>query len=184
MRETGRDSAEDGERGSDESPGVSAMRRARRRWSVEEKARVVRESFRAGKRVGEVARRYGVSRWQLSAWRSLARAGKLAVPASAQPEPVEAAPAHPETRQLVAPHDVAVISGAGVGDGAGREVAPVPRYPASTVWHGGSFVAVIHRVKGLRIGITKCYAMDAIWMIGSRRSGYFRGGQSSANMRS
>ena len=54
---------------------------------------MVRESFRAGKRVGEVARRYGVSRWQLSAWRSLARAGKLAVPA--QVERVDVAPEPP-----------------------------------------------------------------------------------------
>ena len=91
MGETGRDSTADGERGSEESPGVSAMRRSRRRWSAEEKARVVRESFRAGKPVGEVARRHGVSRWQLSAWRSLARAGKLAVPGSARPEPVDVA---------------------------------------------------------------------------------------------
>ena len=75
MREAERDCTADWERGSDESPGVSAMRRSRRRWSAEEKARVVRESLRAGKRVGEVARRYGVSRWPLSAWRSLARAG-------------------------------------------------------------------------------------------------------------
>ena len=45
----------------------------------------MRESFRPGRRVGEVARRYGVSRWQLSSWRGLARAGKLAVPSSAEP---------------------------------------------------------------------------------------------------
>ena len=95
MGETGRDSTADGERGSEESPGDSAMRRSRRRWSAEEKAKVVRESFRAGKRVGEVARRHGVSRWQLSAWRSLARAGKLAVPGSARPEPVDVAPEPP-----------------------------------------------------------------------------------------
>ena len=95
MRETERDCTAARARGSDESAGVSAMRRSRRRWSAEEKARVVRESFRPGKRVGEVARRYGVSRWQLSAWRSLARAGKLAVPASAQPMPVDVAPEPP-----------------------------------------------------------------------------------------
>ena len=92
MRETERDCTAARERGSEERPGVSAMRRSRRRWSAEEKARVVRESFRPGKRVGEVARRYGVLRWQLSAWRSLARAGKLAVPGSGQPEPVDVAP--------------------------------------------------------------------------------------------
>ena len=92
MGETERDCTADWERGSDESLGVSAMRRSRRRWSAEEKARVVYESFRPGKLVGEVAHRYGVSRWQLSAWRSLARAGKLAVSALAQPERVDVAP--------------------------------------------------------------------------------------------
>ena len=34
----------------------------------------------------DVARRYGLSRKQLSAWRSLARQGKLAVRSSAEPE--------------------------------------------------------------------------------------------------
>ena len=58
---------------------MSAKGRSRRRWSDEDKARVVSESFRPGERVGEVARRNGVSRWQLSVWRSLARKGKLAV---------------------------------------------------------------------------------------------------------
>ena len=67
-------------------PSASGPGRARRRWSDEEKARVVRASLRAGERVGEVARRYGVSRWQLSAWRGLARKGKLAVPFSTVPE--------------------------------------------------------------------------------------------------
>ena len=55
---------------------VSGPGRARRRWSDEEKARVVRASLRPGERIGEVARRYGVSRWQLSAWRGLAPQGQ------------------------------------------------------------------------------------------------------------
>ena len=71
-------------------PGVSAPGRARRHWSDEDKARVVRASLRPGERVGEVARRYGVSRGQLSVWRGLARKGKLAVASStgAEAEPV------------------------------------------------------------------------------------------------
>ena len=56
---------------------------------------MVRESFRPGKLVGEVARRYGVSRWQLSTWRSLARAGKLAVPRMGQVQSVDAVPEAP-----------------------------------------------------------------------------------------
>ena len=55
---------------------------------------------------------------------------------------------YPEARQIVVPHNVAMVSGAGVGDGAGREVGLVPRHPASTVWHGGSFADLSHRVKG------------------------------------
>ncbi len=65
------------------------------RWSDEDRARIVRESFWPGERVGDVAQRYGVSSRQLSAWRSLAREGKLAPPSSLsgpEPEPV-AAPA-------------------------------------------------------------------------------------------
>ena len=56
--------------------------------------------------------------------------------------------AHPKAWQLVVPDDVAMVSGAHVGDGTGREVGLVQRHPASTVWHGGSFLAVIYRVKG------------------------------------
>ena len=79
MQDAARGSAAAGERASVEGPNVSGKNRSRRRWSDEEKARVVRESLRPGKRVGEVARRYGISRWQLSTWRSAARRGELAV---------------------------------------------------------------------------------------------------------
>ena len=74
----------DWERASVEGSNVSAKRRSRQRWSVEEKARIVRESFWPGTRVEDVARRYGLTRKQLSAWRSLARQVKLAVPSSAE----------------------------------------------------------------------------------------------------
>ena len=74
-------------------PDVSAEHRARRRWSAGQKAQIVRESFWPGNRVSDVAQRYGLSRKQLSAWRSLARKGKLAVPFSTGPgaEPVAVA---------------------------------------------------------------------------------------------
>ena len=86
MGDSARGSGAGRERASVEGPGVSVKRRSRRRWSAEEKARIVRESFRLGKRVEDVAERYGLSRKQLSAWRSLARQGKLAVRSSAEPE--------------------------------------------------------------------------------------------------
>ena len=59
-------------------PDVSAERQPQRRWSAERKAQIVRESFWPGNRVSDVAQRYGLNRKQLSAWRTLARKGKLA----------------------------------------------------------------------------------------------------------
>ena len=92
MQDSARGSAAARERASVEGSNVSAKRQSRRRWSAEEKARVVHESLRPGERVGEVARRYGISRWQLSTWRSLARQGKLAVAPSAEAVGVEPRP--------------------------------------------------------------------------------------------
>ena len=86
MGDSARGSGADRERAGVEGSGVSARRRSRRRWSAEDKARIVRESFRSGKRVEDVAVRYGVSRKQLSAWRSLARRGKLTMASSTEPE--------------------------------------------------------------------------------------------------
>lgn len=48
-----------------------------KRWSMEEKIRVARESFPTEETVASVARRYGISRYRLSSWRSLLRRGKL-----------------------------------------------------------------------------------------------------------
>jgi len=43
--------------------------RRRRRWTGEEKARIVAESFEEGANISEVARRNGVSRGLLTVWR-------------------------------------------------------------------------------------------------------------------
>jgi transposase len=53
----------------------------RRSWSEAMKARIVAESFEAGARVVDVARRHGVAPQQVTAWRRAARRGKLALPA-------------------------------------------------------------------------------------------------------
>jgi transposase len=45
-------------------------RRRRRRWTAEEKARIVAESFEEGANISEVARRHGVVRGLLTVWRS------------------------------------------------------------------------------------------------------------------
>ena len=52
----------------------------RRTWPDEVKARIVLESFESGTRVVDVARRHGIAPQQLTAWRRLARQGKLALP--------------------------------------------------------------------------------------------------------
>ena len=53
----------------------------RRRWSGEDKGRIVAESFAPGAVVSEVARRHEMSPQHLFAWRKTARDGQLALPA-------------------------------------------------------------------------------------------------------
>ena len=52
----------------------------RRRWSAEEKARVVEETLEPGARVSEVARRWQVCPQQVFAWRHAARRDGAAIP--------------------------------------------------------------------------------------------------------
>ena len=74
--------------------------RARRRWSEEDKRRLVAETLGPGETVHGVARRHGVSPSQLFAWRKLYRVGagiEHAVPVPGVPgfAAVEVAPAPP-----------------------------------------------------------------------------------------
>jgi transposase len=46
----------------------------RRRWSEDEKLRIVIESFQSPRQVAATARRHGISRWQLHEWRRAFRA--------------------------------------------------------------------------------------------------------------
>ena len=78
---------------------ASAEPQASQRWSADEKARIVRESFWPGERVSDVAQRYGLSSRQLSSWRTLAREGKLTLPSSAGPEPEPVAVASKPERE-------------------------------------------------------------------------------------
>jgi transposase len=48
---------------------VITGQRRRRRWTAQEKARIVAESFEEGANVSEVARRHGVVRGLLTVWR-------------------------------------------------------------------------------------------------------------------
>src|SRR5258705_13966107 len=52
----------------------------RRRWSDQDKGRIVAQSYASGAVVSEVARRYEISPQHLFAWRKAARAGLLTLP--------------------------------------------------------------------------------------------------------
>jgi transposase len=69
---------------------VITGRRRRRRWSAEDKGRIVAESFEDGANISEVARRHGVARGLLTLWRR-----QVAVRAGGQPAsfvPIRIAP--------------------------------------------------------------------------------------------
>lgn len=68
---------------------ASSERRRFRQWPDEVKARLVAETMRPGVRVNEVAHRSGVKANHLSSWRTLARQGKLILPAPAPEDDVE-----------------------------------------------------------------------------------------------
>ena len=60
-------------------------RRRNRQWPDEVKARIVAETLRPGATVGEVAERHGLKANHVSSWRTLARNGKLVLPAPEDP---------------------------------------------------------------------------------------------------
>jgi transposase len=66
-------------------------RSGRRLRSEAERARIAAESLVPGAKVADVARRHGVTRWQVYDWRRKLRSGALAMPAAAMREPMFAA---------------------------------------------------------------------------------------------
>src|SRR5689334_20661169 len=58
----------------------------RRRWSEDEKARIIEESLRPGAQVTDIARRHGVSRALLYSWRRAARCAPVSPVAPPAPE--------------------------------------------------------------------------------------------------
>jgi transposase len=98
----------------------------RRRWSEEEKGRIVAESFAAGAVVSEVARRHEIAPQHLFAWRKAARAGRLALPEEELPPfvPLVTTPAAGAERRPQTSAGIAIeIAGAVVRVGAGADLA-------------------------------------------------------------
>src|SRR5512145_2939504 len=81
----------------------------RRRWSDQEKASIVAESFAPGAVVAEVARRHDARAQQVHGWRRDAREGRLVLPAEQRPQelvsfaPVTIAPEHAAPRPAARP---------------------------------------------------------------------------------
>lgn len=79
------------------------VRERRRRWSEDEKARIIVESFRDGVSVSWVARRHGLSPSQLFAWRKAAKEAMAPKGSPAALLPVEIAESSCTERLASAP---------------------------------------------------------------------------------
>jgi transposase len=115
---------------------VITGRSRRRRWTVEEKARIVAESFEADANISEVARRNGVARGLLTAWRrQFAAAARSPVP-SFVPVQIDAEE-----------------SSRGAAGERGRVAAAQTRSPEKTLSPGKHFGVIEIEVSGARVRV-------------------------------
>lgn len=82
-------------------------RRRNRQWPDEVKARIVAETLRPGASVGEVAERHGLKANHVSSWRTMARDGKLVLPAPEDPAEFATLVVAPMVEQVTAAEPVA-----------------------------------------------------------------------------
>jgi transposase len=114
---------------------------ARRRWTIEEKRRIVAESYGGHGEVSATARHHGLSGRQLFTWRRLAREGRLGEEAAAL-VPVE----------IVAP----AASGPATAEERDRDESPVAKRPRST---GSIFIELGH---GRRVRVDGDFDAEAL----------------------
>ena len=99
----------------------------RRRWSLQDKLRIVEETLQPGVTVSEVARRHGLAPSVVFTWRRLAREGRLGdtgpafVPVEITPVPVQAAPMVSSSRRTGL---IEIVLGRGRRIRVDREVDP------------------------------------------------------------
>jgi transposase len=107
----------------------------RRRWSAEEKLRVLAQSVASGSSPSLACRIYGISTGQLSSWRKQFRQGELTgfVPVAVAPDPappepagvapaVEAGPSAPGVIEVELPTGVKLRVSGDVGEAALRRI--------------------------------------------------------------
>src|SRR5690348_14390256 len=90
----------------------------RRRWSEDEKARIIEESLRPGAQVTDIARRHGVSRALLYSWRRAARCAPVSPVAPPAPEFVPVLLSAPEE-----PPSTSALTETAISDRGSRRLA-------------------------------------------------------------
>lgn len=122
----------------------------RRRWTAEEKAEILAESFEPGARVSEVARRYGVNRGLLWSWRHEARGHAAAAGRMFVPIRIASAATAPPTSMAVGRHEDAALARAAQPDdgsaGASSGTIEIEINGARVRVSGGVDVAALQQV--------------------------------------